>query len=66
VQVAEEYIGVWREGVGFRRATEDEIANCIYYPDHAAYAAAQAGDLSRIPREKQDGSDTAGVDAGAA
>jgi len=66
VKVAEEYVGVWQEGVGFRRATEDEIANGIYYPDHAAYAAAQAGDLSRIPREKQDGAATAGADAGAA
>src|SRR5262245_42100234 len=64
-QVAEEYVGVWRPGVGFKRATEEEIANGIYYPDHAAYAAAQAGDLSRIPREKQDGAATAGADAGA-
>src|SRR5262245_54443139 len=64
-QVVEEYVGVWRPGVGFKRATEDEIANGIYYPDHAAYAAAQAGDLSRIPLEKQDGAATAGADAGA-
>src|SRR5262245_17548728 len=59
VRVAEEYVGVWREGVGFRPATEDETANGIYYPDHAAYAAAQAGDLSRIPRAKQDGAGAA-------
>jgi hypothetical protein len=61
----EEVIGVWREGVGLRPATEDEIANGVYYPDHAAYVAAQNGDLSRVPREKQNDAGTAGADAGA-
>jgi hypothetical protein len=51
-QVAEEYIGVWREGIGFRRATDPEIANGIYYENYAAYQAAQNGDLSGVPREK--------------
>src|SRR5262245_18716979 len=52
VKVAEEYIGVWQERVGFRRATEAEIANGIYYQNYAAYQAAQNGDLSGVPREK--------------
>src|SRR5262245_6717924 len=65
VKVAEEYIGVWQERVGFRRATESEIANGIYYPDHAAYVAAQNGDLSRVPSEKQNGAGGAGADIGA-
>ena len=62
----EEIIGVWKQGIGVRPATADEIERGIYYPDHAAYVAAQNGDLSRVPPEKQDGSATAGVDAGAA
>jgi hypothetical protein len=63
---SEEIIDVWREGIGFRRATEAEIANGIYYESYAAYQAAQNGDLSRVPSEKQNGAGAAGADAGAA
>src|SRR5262245_54347124 len=64
-QVVEEYVGVWRPGVGFKRATEDEIANGVYYENYAAYQAAQNGDLSRVPSEKQNGAGGAGADIGA-
>ena len=65
VRVKEEYVGAWQEGVGWRPATEAEIANGIYYENYAAYQAAQNGDLSRVPSEKQNGAGAAGADAGA-
>ena len=51
VRVKEEYIGVWKEGIGFRPATEAEIANGVYYENYAAYQAAQNGDLSGVPQK---------------
>jgi hypothetical protein len=52
-----EVIGVWDETVKarVRPATEEEIANGVYYPNIEAYRRAQAGDVSFVAKEKQNG-----------
>jgi ABC-type cobalamin/Fe3+-siderophores transport system ATPase subunit len=51
-----EVIGVWDETVKarVRPATEEEIANGVYYPNLEAYRRAQAGDVSLV-KEKPNG-----------